>query len=775
MNDPLARLTAALADRYRIERELGEGGMATVYLAEDLKHKRKVAVKVLRPELAASLGPDRFVREIEIAAQLTHPHILPLHDSGGADGFLYYVMPYIEGESLRERLDREGKLSVEDTIRVTDHVASALNYAHERGVIHRDVKPENIMLAGDQAIVADFGIARAVEVAGGERLTGTGLAIGTPAYMSPEQAMGLEDVDGRSDVYSLGCVVYEMVGGRAPFEGTTPQALLAKHAADTVPGLRASDPAIPLFVERAVEKALAKQPAERFETPSAFAEALTTGTVVARVGPPRWPRRVVAGAVGVALVAAAAWWLAAGGPAIERLAVLPPLNTLNAPEQEHIIQGMHNALITELGQSGITIIGSVQSMMRYQNTQMTVREIADELGVNAVIEGSVFWVGDSVGIDARLVHGGTEESLWSHSYGGDVRDVLTLYRDLTRAIADEIQVVLTPQADARLAGVRPVDPEAYEAVLKGQFYAYGLTPHDLQTALDYFQRALEIDPEYALAYEGISRVWASRMQMGLVPHAEAYPRAKAAADTALALDSSLAEAHFMLAIVRAYDEWDWEGAEAAFQRAIALNPNLSEARVFYSHFLHFMRRPEEAWPQIERALELDPFHFFNQYVYGVHMMFARRYDDAIVQIRKVLATVPNFPMAHNGLWFVLHRTGMHEEAMVQAQKYFDVVGDREAGEAMDRGYVEGGYLEAVRRAAETLATRSRSTFVSPLDIAGLYARAGELDLALHWLERGLEERDPNMTLLSVGPEYDILRDDPRFQDLLRRMNLPGIE
>ena len=286
MPDTFDRLKAALADRYAIEREIGAGGMATVYLAEDLKHKRKVAVKVLRPELAATLGPERFVREIEIAAGLSHPHILPLHDSGEADGFLYYVMPYVEGESLRERLDREGKLPVEDAVRLTDDVAAALSYAHDHGIVHRDVKPENIMLTGGRAVVADFGIARAVTAAGGERLTGTGLAIGTPAYMSPEQSMGLEDVDGRSDVYALGCVVYEMVVGRPPFEGTTPQALLAKHAVDTVPGLRTSDPAIPVYVERAVERALAKSPADRFQSASAFAEALTTGTVVARVGRP---------------------------------------------------------------------------------------------------------------------------------------------------------------------------------------------------------------------------------------------------------------------------------------------------------------------------------------------------------------------------------------------------------------------------------------------------------------------------------------------------------
>ena len=776
MTDQLSRLTAALADRYAIEREIGAGGMATVYLAEDLKLHRQVAIKVLRPELAASLGTDRFLQEIELTAKLQHPQILPLHEAGEADGFLYYVMPYIEGESLRDRLEREGTLPVEDAIKITDDIGAALSYADGRGVVHRDIKPENVMLTGGRAVVADFGIARAVTAAGGERLTATGLAIGTPAYMSPEQSMGLEDVDGRSDVYALGCVVYEMVAGRAPFEGTTPPALLAKHAVDTVPGLRASDPAIPVYVERAVERALAKSPADRFQSASAFAEALTTGTVVARVGRRRWRRRTVVGAATAAvfLLAAGGWWLAtvAGGPAIERLAVLPVDNRTNDPDQEYLVRGVHTGLIDELALAGASVIAR-RSVMQYQNSDKPIRDIAQELGIDALVEASLERTGDSLRIRVQLIDGRTEEPLWTRSFDGDLGNIVRLERRVTRAIVDEIQLALTPEAEARLARARPVNPKAYEAYLKGQVYWDKLTPADLETALQYFESARKIDPNYALAYVGIGAVWVGRQQIGLAPSHEALPRAKAAVGKALELDSTLAEVHHWLALIRTWGDWDWEGGETAFLRAIAINPNYPDVRAFYADFLMMMERPEEAMAQIERALELDPFNPMFQTFYGMDLLFVRRYDEAIAQFRNTLRTVPNHVRAHLGLYHAFHQKQMYEEALAETKAFFAAIGDREVVEALERGYAEAGYARAMSLAAETLAARSRTTFVAPHSVVTLYALAGENDQALEWLERGYDERDPNMPYLSVERVLDNLRDDPRFQDLLRRMNPPG--
>jgi len=763
------RLKAALADRYQIEREIGSGGMATVFLAHDLKHDRQVAIKVLRPQLAVTLGPDRFVREIEIAAKLSHPHILPLHDSGEADGILYYVMPYVEGESLRERLDREGRLSVAETVRLVDEIASALSYAHDHGVVHRDVKPENIMLSGGRAVVADFGIGRAVTAAGGDRLTGTGFAVGTPAYMSPEQAFGDANVDGRSDVYALGCVAYEMVSGHAPFEADTPQALLLKQAAGTVPSLRATDPAVPLFFERAVERALAKSPAERFQSASGFADALMSEMVVARVGGKRASWRALAGAA-IGVVVVAAWWLSTvmGGPAYERLAVLPPVNLTNDVEQEHIIQGMLNGLISELGQAGITIIGSVQTMMRYRDSEMTPREIAAEMGVDAVLESFVLWQGDRVAIDVRLTDGRTEESLWSHSYDEDARNVLLLYRQVTGAVADEIHAELTPQAEAHLGSARPVNRQAYEAYLKGMFHAQRFTPTDLDQALEYFQQAFVLDSTYALAQAGIAIVWMNRASMELTTPREAEEQASVAVQQAMALDSTLAEVQYVVAGVRHWLEWDWAGAEAAYLKAIEINPKYPAGRG-YAILLTWLGRPDEAGAQLERVLELDPFNALYRALNGRVLCYEGRYAEAIEELQAALRIQPDNPVAYGGLAWAYHMTGEYEEALALIRGLFP--GGQELDEAIDRGYAEGGYRAALRRYAETLATRPGAAQRLPWTVANIYAWAGEKERTLEWLEFAYQAHDLNLPGFN-SDDFDLVHDDPRYHDLRRRMNLP---
>jgi TolB-like protein len=590
--------------------------------------------------------------------------------------------------------------------------------------------------------------------------------------MSPEQAMGSGEVDARSDVYALGCVVYEMVAGRAPFEGATPQELLAKHAVDTAPSLRTSDPSIPLFLERAVDRALAKRPDERFQSASAFAEALTSEIVVPRVRRRRWHWLAISGATVVLLAAAALVLMnVLGGPAYERLAVLPPANLMNDPEQEYFVQGVHAALITELQRAGVAVIART-SVMRYENTQMLAREIAQELGVDALIEASVMRAGDSVEIKVSLVDGTTQQYVADPIVrGSDLRDIERLYRGLTAAIAAEIHAALTPQAEAHLASAQPVNPRAYEAWLQGGFYVSRRTAADLETALEYFELAREIDPDYASAYGGIAVVWMNRLLMGFVPYSEAAPKARAALARPLELDSTAAGLHYPLAGIRTYIDWDWEGAEAEWQRAIERNPKFS-ADAAYAHFLIVMGRQDEALRAIERAIELDPFAHRGYTTRGWALYRVRRYDDAIAQFQNVLRRSPDNVSAVGGLSLVYYAKGMYDEWLAANQSYYSMMGIPQAEEALALGYAEGDYRAAARRLGDTLATLRSVRYVNPLEVAEAYIIAGENSLALDWLERGFEEHDPGMPYLSASPHYDRLRDEPRFQDVLRRMNLP---
>ncbi len=779
MTEVLERLQAALGERYRLMRELGRGGMATVYLAEDRKHRRQVAVKVLRPELAATLGSERFVREIAIAAKLSHPHILMLIDSGEAEGFLYYVMPYVEGESLRERLERDGTLSVPDAVRITEQVASALSYAHQRGVIHRDIKPENILLAGDQAIVADFGIAHAVEAAGGEKLTGTGLAVGTPAYMSPEQVYGQGEIDGRSDVYALGCVVFEMVTGRAPFEGNTPHAALVRHAVDPVPSPRAIDPRLPLFVERAVQRALAKDPAARFATPTDFAQTLAAEVVVPRPGRRRW----LATAASLAGIAAMLLGLNVGGvrerlagnaptPLPIRLAVLPFENLTGDPEQDYLSEGLTEELITQLGRlhpQRLSVIART-SAMRYKGTNAPIDEIGAALGVDYVLAGSARREGRRVRISTQLIQVHSQAQVWGESYERDLASILAVQNEVARGVAGSLALALLPEEQARLASARQVNPEAHEAYLKGRFHWYRFTPEDFALAVNYFQEALRIDPDYALAYVGLADAVGTPGHTGLVPATEVFPAASEAVAQALELDPELAAAVDLDARIRFAYDWDWSGAEAGFQRAIELNPSYPDAHVVYAQVLRITGRQDAALAAVQRGLDVDPHNPFFQQQLALQLAAAGRYAEATARMQALVAAQPNFPPAHLMLWMTLYREGRYEEALHHAMTFLR---DPELAEVLTSSYASAGYRGAMRRAAETLVERSPQRYVAPVQIATFYAHAGDTNAALEWLEKAIDVRDTQIVYTPIRPDFEELRDHPRFRAIMRRINLPS--
>ncbi len=481
--DPTERLQSALSDRYRLERELGRGGMAVVYLATDLKHGRQVALKVLRPELTPALGPERFEREIAIAARLQHPHILGLHDSGSAAGMLYYAMPYVAGETLRARLRREVQLDVGEAVRLAGQVAEALAHAHAAGVIHRDIKPENILLSGGHALVADFGIARALDAAGGERLTETGLSLGTPCYMSPEQAMGGRVLDGRSDLYALGCMLYEMLAGEPPFTGPTTQTILARHAVDPVPSLRTVRPTVSAGLEAVVARALAKVPADRYASVSEFRAALdqTLHAPAATITLPvptarRRPRVVVLGltviATAAVVLSALAWWRsrrteAAASPEIRSLAVESFENLTGDSGQVYLAKGITDQLEAELAQIGALRVVSLSDI----EGNTPALQAAGKLGVDIVLAGSLQRAGSTLHITAQLKSVTTSQAVWARTFDGDMSTILQLQADVARAVAERIRVSLTPGERSKIAGSRPqVTPAAYEAYVRGAYF-----------------------------------------------------------------------------------------------------------------------------------------------------------------------------------------------------------------------------------------------------------------------------------------------------------------
>lgn len=778
--DTLETLNRALAGAYAIERELGRGGMATVYLAEDLLHRRKVAIKVLLPEVAHALGSERFLHEIEIAANLNHPNILPLHDSGEAEGLLYYVMPFVEADSLRERLMREKQLPPEDVVRIIREVADALGYAHESHLVHRDIKPDNILFSAGHAVVADFGIAKALNVAGGERLTQTGLSIGTPTYMSPEQAAGTEEVDARSDLYSLACLAYEMLGGEPPFTGPTPQAVLARHAVDPVPKLETIRPGVPSGVARAIEKALAKVPADRFSTARAFSEAIEKASTdeaiaaeVARRERAVGFRRLVVTVTALAVFGLGFWtFLALTAPTYERLAVMPPANLLNDPGQEHLMQGVHDALIEELQRNGASVKART-AMMRYRDTFTPPRDVADELGVDALIEPSVRWAADSVKIDLRLVDGDTEEYIGEPiEIAGQIQDVMSLYRELVLNVGNELQLDLVSEANARISSAEPLNPAAYDDYLNGRFHWNRISQAGMETALGYFQQALEKEPNFAQAHAGVAQVWAGRQQMGYVSPAEAGPQAREALALALAADSTLFEVQYVAALVRTWVNWDWEGGEESFRKTIALNPEFADARAYYSNLLMFLDRGEECERQADQAMELDPLKPLVQALQGHVLMFRNRLDEAVSIYLDALRTAPENPVPGTGLQRAYFKQGMHREALQQAGLYFTTLTGQEITETLLRTFAEGGSEEAWRLVAEAWAARTERPTPNPTIIAELFDRAGDRDQAMWWLERGYEVRDPSLPYVNANRFSDSLGSDPRFQGLQRRLNLP---
>jgi eukaryotic-like serine/threonine-protein kinase len=628
------RLTGALAQRYRLERELGAGGMATVYLAEDLRHRRQVAVKVLRPELAAAIGPERFDREITTTANLRHPHILPLYDSGAADGFLFYVMPFIEGETLRDRIDREGQLPLEEALRLAREIGDALACAHEQGVIHRDVKPENVLLERGRAVVADFGIARAVSEAGDERLTQTGMSLGTPAYMSPEQASG-DPVDARADLYSLGCVVYEMLAGSPPFSGPTALVLMARHAMDPVPPLRTARPGVPERVAASIERALAKAPADRFGSVTAWLEAIEATPESAGpassgpTGSPGTPASAASDSGERRAQDGAPW-----------IAVMPLKCQTADPDLQSFAEGLAEDLTSSLARFSYLLVISRNSTKALEHRAADVREIAGELGARFVLEGSVRKGGSKIRISLQVVDALTGTHLWADTTDRNLSDtdIFEVQDEITdravSTIADPYGVLIRTMA-APTASKPPETLTPYESVLRFFLYQQGVQPSDHLAARTALERAVEVKPGYADAWAGLAICLLDEFRHSFNSRPDPLDRALDAAQRGVGADPTSQLAHFALAQVHHF-RGDPGAFRAAAERAIRLNPRDGNTMAFMGILMGYGGDWERGIELTTRAMALNPHHpgwyhfttFFDAYR-------KERYAEALEIVQKV--------------------------------------------------------------------------------------------------------------------------------------------
>ncbi len=754
MPTELERLNTALSGRYTIERKIGSGGMATVYQAEDLKHHRKVAVKVLRAELAAEVGAERFLREIEIAAQLQHPHILPLYDSGHEGGILYYVMPFVRAGSLRDRMDREVRLPIDDAVRIARAVALALDYAHRRDVVHRDIKPENILLSEDQPVIADFGIAKATSVVGdGERkgaLTEGGLAVGTPAYMSPEQATAEGELDGRTDLYGLACVLYEALAGEPPFAGSNARSTMVLHMTQPVPSLRAKRPDVPLWVDQVVAKAMGKEPSDRYATSLEFAEALAA------------PASGTAAIRGLGHVGAK-----------RTVAVLPFVNTSPDPDNEYFSDGITDELINALAKVDRLQVASRTSAFALKGSGRDVREIGAMLNVAVVLEGTVRKEGDRLRITAQLTNVADGRHFWSERYDRELRDVFQVQDEIARTIVSTLRRTLLGDVGEPVPKRYTENLAAYNHYLRGRYHWNRRGRDGLAEAVKHFELAIAEDKGYALAHTGLADSYALQLDYRGIPVAEGMQRAKAEALKALELDDDLAEAHTSLAWVTFLYEWDWEAAEREFRRAIELNPAYATAHQWYAWLLMALGRTDDALAEGRASLEADPASVSIRRTLGWLYYYAGRSADALVHLRQAVALQPNAQESHRVLGLALTQEGQFDAAADAFREALSL-GPESAYTKAAMAYLAAvtGRLDETERILNELEEYATEAYVSPVAFATVYVAMGDTDRALASIEQAYQERRGWLAYLNVEPILDPLRSDPRFADLVRRMRLP---
>jgi len=744
-------IAAALADRYTVERELGRGGMATVYLAEEKKHGRKVAIKVLRPEITAALGTERFLREIGIAAQLSHPHIVPLIDSGEAGGLLYYVQPHVPGGSLRDRLLEARPLSVKDALRIVQEVGAGLDFAHRKGFVHRDVKPENILFADGHAVLADFGVARACCDAeedtprGRELVTEVGFAVGTPEYMSPEQASGEVELNAASDVYSLACVMYEMLAGEPPFKAASPRAVMAKQVTESPRPLRGLRPEVSIAMERAIAHGLEKDPDQRYASTAEFVAALVApdGSALART------------------------------PVTTRsIAVLPFVNASPDVDNEYLSDGITDELIDALAKISGLRLASRTSVFALKGKPLDVRAVGALLGTSVVLEGTVRKVGDRLRITAQLTSTDDGRLLWSQRYDRKLVDMLEIQDEIAATIVNTLRATMFADLSEHVPRRYTENIQAYGLYLKGRYEWNKRTQEGVAAAIRYFERAIAEDPGYAPAYAGLSDSYSLDVDYRSIPVHEAYQRAKGYARKALALDESVPTAHASLAWALFIYDWQWEEAEREFRRAIELNPRYASAHQWFSFLLAARGKHDAALLEGHTALELDSASVSIRRAVGWLYYYARRFDQAREHLSRAIEMNPMAVESYRMLGSTLALQGNVAEAERVLREALTLEGAAAYSKAT-LGWLlaRSGNREAATELLRELDAAREQGYVSPVAFAILHIGLGNLQDALDWSERAYDERRGWLAYVNVNPIFDPLRNEPRFRSLVQKMRL----
>jgi serine/threonine protein kinase/tetratricopeptide (TPR) repeat protein len=697
---------------YDIEGEIGRGGMATVYRAHDNRHNRRVAVKVMSPEIAASMGTARFLSEITTAAGLSHPNIVPLHDSGEHNGVVYYVMPHIEGETLRERMNREGKIPVAESARLMSRIAAALDFAHRRGIVHRDIKPENIMLFEGEPLVLDFGIAKAITAAAGTSMTQTGISLGTPAYLSPEQASGETNIDGRSDQYSLACTFYEMVAGSAPFTATTPQRVIAMRFTSTPRELSAVLPAVGADISKAVAKAMALDPVDRFASVSDFAKALTDASATPAT--------------------------AAADDGRQSIAVLPFSNMSADPENEFFADGVAEEIINALTKIRTLDVVSRGSAFGFKQRTEDATEIGRKLNVSTVLEGSVRKAGKRLRITAQLIDVATRNYLWSERYDREMEDVFAIQDEISTSIVNALKIVLTPTEEAAIKKVPTQSVRAYEYYLRGRQLFHQRRAHTLDAAEDMYRRAIALDPHYALAYAGLAdcSVFRAQDQGG---GDEAVAQADAASKRALELDPNSAEAHSSRGLTLSFQH-NYAESNKEFQEAMRLDATLYEAPYFFGRSLQSQGKLVEAAEMYERAVAIRPDEY---------------------------QTLSYLAMAHQSLG--------HQQELIEASARMVKAAERaimlNPGDSRAL-YLGAINLERLGEHAKAQEWASRALNLDPTHPVMLYnlccfhSVAGRVDESLDLMERAIELGFLHREWYMSDSDLANIRDNPRFKQIM---------